>query len=211
MVSLIRRIAHIRCGAWVVAPWVCCLAVGVGAMIAYETTPAPTASVDNTWPAESILTRDSGRHMLVMFVHPRCPCSRASLAELAELADDCHGRAAVHVVFHRPRGTPEGWERTGMWESALHISGAVVHCDHEGREARRFHASTSGETFLFAPNGRLLFHGGVTASRGHRGENAGRDAIASLVQGGAGEGIRGVVFGCALFARNASPAPTENP
>jgi hypothetical protein len=68
-------------------------------------------------------------------------------------------------------------------------------------EARRFHAATSGETFLFDASGKLLFQGGVTASRGHEGENIGRSTLTALVLTGQAERDRSVVFGCALSNR----------
>ena len=38
---------------------------------------------------------------------------------------------------------------------------------------QRFGAETSGQTLLYDRDGRLLFSGGTTGSRGHDGDNAG--------------------------------------
>jgi hypothetical protein len=74
--------------------------------------------------------------------------------------------------------------------------------DDEGAEANRFHAATSGQTLLYDADGRLLFSGGITGSRGHAGDNAGENAIVSWVNSGAAARTETSVFGCALFDPN---------
>jgi len=73
--------------------------------------------------------------------------------------------------------------------------------DEDGIEARSFGAVTSGQALLYSAQGRLLFSGGITESRGHSGDNAGRSAIESLVMNGS-EGLRTPastpVYGCPL-------------
>jgi hypothetical protein len=84
--------------------------------------------------------------------------------------------------------------------------------DLEGRESRRFGAATSGQTLLYAADGRLLFNGGITESRGHSGDNAGRSAILSLVLGltsaPTGQPLSTPVYGCPLFDESA-PCPRK--
>lgn len=95
---------------------------------------------------------------------------------------------------------PEGWERTGLWSSAAAISGVMVRADIDGEAARRFGAATSGQALLYAIDGRLLFSGGITESRGHEGDNAGRSAIAALVLGAkTATPAASPVYGCPLF------------
>jgi hypothetical protein len=167
-------------------------------MLSYELTPAAPASPDRWWPTATQLVRDPGQPSLLMFVHPGCPCSRASLAELSRLLSPRGNQVAVRIVMVRPAGLEAGWERTDLWAIAQRIKGATVLCDPDGLEAERFGARTSGETMLFAPEGRLLFDGGITASRGHEGDSAGRATVATLIDGG-GKGFRQTpVFGCAL-------------
>jgi hypothetical protein len=54
-----------------------------------------------------------------------------------------------------------------------------------------------------------MFSGGITASRGHQGDNAGRAAITSLVLGEAHgpELLRSPVYGCQLFDNGELPPP----
>jgi hypothetical protein len=176
-------------------------------MLDYEMTPGAAAAPRASWSSDSSLPFDAGRANLVMFVHPKCPCSRASLDELAEALARVEGRPNCAVVFYKPLGGDAGWEQTDLWRQAGSIPGVTRYCDVGGTEAARFAASVSGETFLYDRRGRLLFHGGITASRGHRGENAGRTAIERLLGGDGEPAPRTPVFGCSLAERAAAPAP----
>ena len=110
----------------------------------------------------------------------------------------CQGRLAVSVLFVKPPGLAREWEKNALWRSAAQIPGVNIACDDGGIEAARFDASTSGQTFLYSSDGKLLFRGGITASRGHAGDNAGSDAIALLVNGQTPAINHTPVFGCSL-------------
>ena len=81
---------------------------------------------------------------------------------------------------------------------AAAIPGAQVLRDAGGVEAARFQAATSGQTLLYSAEGDLLFNGGITSARGHAGDNFGKSAIISLVNGGRAEHAETPVFGCTL-------------
>lgn len=162
----------------------------------YANTPGRTASPAPVWPAATGLTREVGQPSIVMFAHPRCPCSRASIGELAVLLTKSAGRA--QVVFYRPADAPAGWERTDLWESAQAIPGVRVSADPDGAEAKRFDAAVSGQTFLYDADGRLVFTGGITSARGHSGDNAGRLSVESWLRTGHLAAPATRVFGCFL-------------
>jgi hypothetical protein len=142
-----------------------------------------------------------------MFLHPQCPCSRATVEELALLMAHCHGRLAAHVFVLKPQEMTTDWSHTDLWRSAERIPGVSVHLDDNGREAQLFGAQTSGDTELFDHTGRLLFHGGITAARGHSGDNAGRDAVEAYVLGQPVTLTSAPVFGCALFSSSTTDTP----
>src|SRR5256885_12925703 len=48
---------------------------------------------------------------LVVTLHPKCPCSTATLEELARLASVSENGVAIDVLIVRPAGEAEGWER----------------------------------------------------------------------------------------------------
>jgi hypothetical protein len=136
-----------------------------------------------------------------MFLHPQCQCSRATLGELALIMAHSRGRLDADVFFYMPEGEA-GWAQTNLWQMGRDIPGVRTLPDREGTVAQTFGAFTSGETLLYDPAGHLLFSGGITAFRGHSGDNAGRSAILALLKGR--DGSRNTVpvvtpvFGCSL-------------
>ena len=180
--------------------WVLGVVVGSLHSFQYETTAGKTAPARNRWPANSLCTLSSQVPTLVMFVHPRCPCSRASLNELALLMTHCQGRVDAQVVFIQPESSPTDWARTDLWDSAAGIPGVTPRVDLGGAEQQRFDARVSGEVFLYLPGGELSFHGGITASRGHAGDNDGRATLESFLLKRELPVTATPVFGCELIS-----------
>jgi glyoxylase-like metal-dependent hydrolase (beta-lactamase superfamily II) len=134
-----------------------------------------------------------------MILHPQCACSRAAVGELALLMSQAEGRADTHALFFRPAGVAKEWVENDLWRDVSAIPGVQVRIDDQGKEARLFHAATSGSVLLYDRDGRLIFEGGITPSRAHSGDNAGRSAIVALLNGGRPERNRTFVFGCSLL------------
>jgi hypothetical protein len=179
--------------------WVLAVSAGLWIMSGYENSPGTAATPPAHWPADSRIPHASDSATLVMMAHPHCPCTRASVGELALLMAHVQGRVNAYVLLLKPHGMPDDWEKTDLWNSAASIPGVQVLPDEDGVEAERFHAATSGQALLYDKDGRLLFSGGITPSRGHSGDNAGRSAILSLLMQGEAERTETVVFGCPLF------------
>jgi len=183
----------------VIVIWLCAIGVGLRFVLAYENSPGTVGGVPQTWPGESRLQHSTELPTLVMMVHPHCPCSRASVGELSVLLAQVQGRVNANVVFVRPVGVPEAWEIAELWASVARMPGVKLSVDNDGVEARRFGSSTSGQVMLYNTQGKLLFSGGITASRGHSGENDGRSAIVALLTQGHAATAKTPVFGCQLF------------
>lgn len=186
-----------------IAAWSGCVACGLLALLGYELTPSAERDLAPRWPDETHLVRDAERPTLLAFFHPHCPCSRASMAELAIVADRCKERARLQIAFTVPEGD-SAWQQTSLTHAANQIPGATVHFDKDGVEADRFGARASGEVVLYGHRGELLFRGGITASRGHEGDNAGRAELIRAIEAGAPSAWCGPVYGCPLLisARN---------
>ncbi|MDZ4821273.1 MAG: hypothetical protein SGJ20_20115, partial [Planctomycetota bacterium] len=180
-------------------------------MLRYELTPAAAAQAAQDWPAASRLHHATDQPTLLVFVHPHCPCSKASLTELNQLVNDISHPVDLQIVFVRPPDTAEDWERTSLWDQAQTIPRAKVVTDQDGREAALFGGTTSGEALLYNAEGQLLFQGGLTASRGHEGDSAGRSELASLIDFGGASKDRLPVFGCALNNHCCSDQDAESP
>lgn len=190
-----------RTPIWLVS--VVCLvpaACWMGYLSAYANKPGPSDSSLKDWPTGTLIPRDHDRPVLLMFIHPQCPCSSASLEELARVLTQARDLASVYTVFVRPTGMAPGWEASGTWRQAAAIPGVKVMVDASGVEARRFAATTSGEVTLFNKTGALLFRGGMTSSRGHAGDNIGREAVYSWLTKDVAQHRNTFVFGCPLFS-----------
>jgi hypothetical protein len=181
--------------------WLLMVVAGLGFLWSYESTPGMAADAPARWPVDSRLRRAGDRATLIMLAHPRCPCTRASISELARVMTQAQGRVTAYVLFVRPANFSGEWEETDLWASAAAIPGVSVLQDDEGVEAGRFHAATSGQTMLYDKDGKLLFSGGMTGARGHEGDNAGRTAIVSLLNLDEAKESETPVFGCPLFAQ----------
>ena len=137
-----------------------------------------------------------------MFAHPQCPCTTASVGELAILMAQAGGKLDAQVFFYLPGYEATSWANTDLWRTASAIPGVRVFEDRRAAVAKSFGSFTSGQTLLYDPAGRLLFKGGITAYRGHSGDNAGRTLITALLRGEiparADLPLATPVFGCSL-------------
>src|SRR5919107_3685313 len=140
--------------------WLLLIRTGLGLLWGYEGTPGAAAAAPRTWPAGSRIETDARRATLVMLAHPHCPCTRASIGELARLMTQAQGRVTAYVLFVRPSNFSDAWVQSELWASAAAIPGVTPVLDDEGVEAGRFHAATSGQTVLYDAAGNLLFSGG---------------------------------------------------
>jgi hypothetical protein len=181
----------------IAAAWFLAVVAGFLALWMYKLQPGPEgANVPRRWPIQSSIHASADRATLVLFAHPRCACTRATIAELARLMARFQDRLDAHVLF---TGSPaDELERTELWASAARIPGVAVAADPSGAEARRFGAGTSGAAVLYDSKGTLAFHGGITPARGHEGDSFGLQRIAAVLTGGKPDRADAPVFGCAL-------------
>ena len=180
-------------------------------LLQYKSTPGESGDAPLQWPSGSGIQRDATQPTLVLLAHPRCPCTRATIGELALLMAQCQGKIKAQVLFFKPAGSADDWAHTDQWQSASVIPGVTVRCDEDGVEARRFHVETSGHALLYDPSGTLLFSGGITAFRGHSGDNSGRTALAALLNHQPASNRRTPVFGCALAGQKLACQATVHP
>jgi hypothetical protein len=181
------------------AIWLVAIGVGAGRLLASSLEPGAIDLAPDKWPSDSGIARSTHRPTLVVFLHPKCPCSRATLDELEALFPIA---AAVEVMFLRPSEVEAGWEKTSLWQRVSALPGVRVHTDTSGAEAKRFGAKTSGHVVLYGADGTLSFSGGITGARGHSGDNPGRRALASALGGATSSSAP--VFGCPI------ETPTES-
>ncbi len=181
--------------------WIAAVSLGLGLLLNYSNTPGRVGQVRLKWPSDSRIHLARSGKTLVMLAHPRCPCTRASMDELAQIMARTQGKLRAYVLFWTPPNAQADWKDTDLRRTADETLGVTALFDPNGVEARRFGAETSGHTLLFDSTGALLFNGGITESRGHAGDNAGESSIVALVNNRKGEQRSTFVFGCPLFGR----------
>jgi hypothetical protein len=195
-----------------IAAWLLAVVAGNAWLLLYSLEPGRSAGTLARWPETSSLKRTDGVATLIMFAHPKCPCTQASVSELARLLNRLPAPPRTYVVFLQPQGVESGWEHTTLWERAAAIPGVTVVADHDSVEADQFAAKTSGTTMLFDATGVLRFSGGLTAARGHEGASIGQERIVSLLTGGTSDRPSSDVYGCALSPSSAiASIPTVQP
>ena len=167
----------------VFACWIFLVTLGLVWLWGYASRPAAPASAPERWPQASGLTLSSSLPTVIMFGHPHCTCTRASLNEYSRLMSDVGGKLSGYFVLIQPDGMPDDWAETDLLERAQTIPGVSVLVDQGRAEADRFGAVASGHVVVYNPAGELLFSGGITPSRAHEGDSFGRQRILAAVAG----------------------------
>jgi hypothetical protein len=185
----------------VVALWATGVAGAFGALARYASTPGAAHAPEAGATAFLASQRQPGRPLLVMVVHPRCPCTEASLAEMGDLLGRSHGAVDALVLQYQAAGWPQP-------PPAIDLGGIHIRIvpDPEGKVAATLGAETSGHCIFVDAAGTIRFHGGLTVSRGHRGRSPAQDAILAVVAGSKASLVSAPVFGCSLLACKAPSA-----
>lgn len=177
--------------------WVLMLGGGFRALDSYESTPG--VRMPHSQFAQT-MTSDGSKPLLVMCVHPRCRCSRASLEELAELERSAVNSPEIRILLWIPRDAGPEWAAGSVANLAATLPDAAVTLDRGGTLAKRLGATTSGEVFLYDRAGKLRFHGGITPRRGLRGNCGGVEALSACLAGRESRiEAESPTFGCGLF------------
>ena len=179
--------------------WLASLGVGFGWLSMYANQAGASATIAPATIAPAAATSQRPFRLL-MFAHPHCPCTAASLQELARLMSGIASDVDATVYFYRPSEAEEDWAAGRLWHAAAAIPGVQVRVDPDGAEAMRFGSTTSGEVLLYDASGGLRFQGGITPARGHEGDNLGKSTVTSIVRGELTHVGHSPVFGCAIHS-----------
>ena len=183
--------------------WILAVGFGLHTLMLYKGKAGSPGQPPSAWPRNDLISLSSNKPLLIMFAHPRCPCTKASLGELEHLVARAKNQCEAAVIFYEPNGGSEAWSSTALIHEARSIPAVRVILDPDGNVARRFGVETSGHTLVYGADGKLLFTGGITSSRGHLGDNAGFAAVLEIITNHSIQLARTTtpVFGCELFNR----------
>lgn len=143
--------------------------------------------------------KESEQFNLVMFVHPKCPCTMASLTELQKLKTRLP-KLKITIAFMTPDGMEKSdWLKTTNWQKAHEMTGIEFIEDYDGKLAKKFGAEVSGYTIVYNAKNELVYAGGITAGRGHEGDNEGEDKIIAVCNSKFVSSPKAPAFGCGLI------------
>lgn len=184
------------CGAGLL--WIAAGVGGTAYIFVYESRPAAAAEVAQAWPAAAGLARNETGFSLVIAVHPKCSCTRASVAELNELMLAWGGQVQTIALVIQPFEVADPWSETSVTARLREIPHVTVVRDLGGASSAAFGARSSGQTLLYDAAGQLVFAGGITAFRGHEGPSIGGETLKQIVAGQPAPTRDTQVFGCSL-------------
>ncbi len=181
--------------------WALMLVGGMGLLLHHGTTAGPIGTVGERLPpdAAAVLEPSGETPLVVLCAHPQCPCLPSTLVELRRVLTDAPA-VDLRVLTFAPSTPPAEWDPQASARLQQQLPDARHLVDRDGILATRLGAATSGHVFVFAPTGELRFSGGITAGRGHVGDNAAARALGKTLTSGTAETTPRAVFGCPLQA-----------
>ncbi|HZH98001.1 MAG TPA: hypothetical protein VEX38_03445 [Fimbriimonadaceae bacterium] len=150
----------------------------------YEQTPGKAASAPG-----QVQSAGSGRPLVLAFIHPLCPCTSVTLANLQEIAATRADNADYRIYAARVPASEK--PRSGPLPGMTWI-------EDDGREAAKYGAETSGQIIVYDARGKRCFSGGITVARGHYGTSPGGQALLDILDGRPPKISEAPVYGCAL-------------
>ena len=179
--------------------WLTVSVAGLVAFTVYDTRSGRTPSAPAIWPVEQ-LGEHPGVPVAVAFIHPQCPCTRATLHELSELSRERTWH--LHLVVRMPteKRNDSDWQLSRDWIRKLQPD--QITSDSGGILTQSLGAYTSGTIYGYDNQGYLGFAGGLTLSRGHRGWTSSHDALLAVVAPNQSRDVNSLqqtpIFGCEL-------------
>lgn len=161
--------------------WLALSILGLVILASYQSDAGAQGAAPLCWPAGSSLTREKSNTLLI-FLHPKCPCSMASAHEMTGLLNQkIKQNTSVYAIFVAPKGVPQDFVDGPLYKYCSQIEGLKIVQDRDAVEANKFAARTSGQIYIYDQSGKLQFNGGITPGRGHEGDSLGFDRCREIL------------------------------
>ena len=177
--------------------WLFILVAGISAFAKFAYTPGETAHAPKLWPALTRLKAPNQLPKLLVFVHPKCGCSEATLRNLEKILPDLVNKVQIKIVMN-DLGDPAMLQGSKAFAQASAFKNVDIVVDHGGYETAAFGVKTSGQAMLYDETGHLVFQGGLTPFRGHEGVSEGEISVVKWIQTREMVWKDTSVFGCAM-------------
>jgi len=182
--------------------WIASLGLALSLLARHHGAEGNPGATPAAWPsAEPRLAPDGLEIML--FVHPRCPCTVRSIDAAASLRHMLEARGVqcgVRTVIRTPAVAgedDEAWRDSPTVGRLARLGPHRRQFDPGGSIADRWGAITSGHVAIFDASGRRLLDGGLNPARAHAEDPAVLRAIADRLTAGLPVAAR-PVFGCRI-------------
>jgi hypothetical protein len=179
------------------AIWLIATTYAYSVMMRFDTRPGMAGNPPLRWPATSQVKLAKAQRTLLVFLHPKCSCSRASISQLQNLQKRLPGKFHTELVLWQPLNPSPSWNqlyRTDMGE----LTGTQVITDPGGRAAALFDVHTSGYVLLYGAGGDLQYAGGLTLARAFDLEGPGIVAMEQIMAGSKTTAAHRPVYGCSF-------------
>jgi hypothetical protein len=177
--------------------WLLLTGLGFSLVSSYGSEPGEATTAPDSIDFALINIDKTPSNKLLMFLHPKCSCSLASVNEMARLMSRIKNKPELYIYFADPFENDE-LINSQLWQLSNNIPNSHVIRDKDSSIAKQLQAETSGSVILYDATGRLLFHGGITASRGHEGSSFGLQALTNLLNEKNNKILSSNVYGCGL-------------
>ena len=179
---------RLRIASGIVIAFLAVLGVAQTPWLDWESTPGVEGETLVEWPVASAMERPVESPLVLMFVHPKCACTKTRL-RIFQQAALRRPEASWRIVAWRPKGSD--------WKPDTTLP---IFWDEDGIETKRFGVTTSGHVFSFDASGAVQFSGGLTDLRGGSEEGEGARLLDASVHKGnrPKHARRKPVFGCSL-------------
>lgn len=150
------------------------------------------------------LTTD-GKPQLLLFYHPKCPCTTATVRILERLNPRFLEPIPITAIAYCADDEPDLWIQSRTTKALSSLDNVRIVIDKGGRLSKSFGATVSGHLLLYNPNGQLTFSGGITPYRGHEGDSPSSLDLLERINSPKDNCMHWPVFGCTTV----SPDPVE--
>lgn len=178
---------------------------GIAQLMAIDVSSQLTSDLSERIGAET------GKPIAVVFLHPHCPCSQATVAmierSLSTLPNEQYEIMFIHYVS---MDHDQQWNNSALIRKVHSIPRVTVIPDPHSHIAAAFGARISGEVLAFDSSGTRAYHGGVTNSRGHEGANPGIEAMEAVLRGETPELAELPTYGCVLTEQTETTLDAHN-
>ncbi len=192
---------HSRVSSYWLGAWSVLIVCGLLWMTAYSMSPGETFTPLLERPDDTEISFSENQPTLLVFLHPRCPCTRPTIAALERLMVRKHD-IVLQPVFYLPDTQTVAWAQDEYWDRLIDLGAHEPVIDINGHLAGQFHATTSGHALLFSTDGRVQFWGGITSGRVHEGDSLGLTMLTRVLDGIPVSEPSFPVYGCSIVDKS---------